>query len=158
MRTLALPPGKSPRDWGRIHGESFRGEVKALAAIRAYLCTKIGGFSDRAQVIAAAAAHLPVLERYHAGLYAELLGIAEGAACTPEEIVIANHYTDLRDLDPDPSTWRAAPTHDDAGGARSHGRCERPRWRRLQRDLGGVAEWTRARADLGHARDRDSRT
>ena len=119
MRTLALPKGKSYREWGRIHGESFRGEVKAIAAIRAYLCTKIGGFKDRGQVIAAATAHLPVLERYHAGLYAELLGIAEGAACTPEEIVIANHYTDLRDLDPDPSTWRPAPTHDD-GSAHGH--------------------------------------
>jgi isopenicillin-N N-acyltransferase like protein len=115
LRTLTLPVGRSYREWGRIHGESFRGEVKAIAAIRAYLCTKIGGFKDRAQVIIAATAHLPVLERYHAGLYAELLGIAEGAACTPEEIVIANHYTDLRDLDPDPSTWRPAPTHDDAG-------------------------------------------
>ncbi len=113
MRTLELPAGKSPHDWGRIHGESFRGEVKALAAIRTYLCTKVGGFKTEAQVFAAAAAHLPVLERYHAGLHAELLGIAEGAACTPEQIVVANHYTDLRDLDPDPATWRPAPLKDD---------------------------------------------
>jgi isopenicillin-N N-acyltransferase-like protein len=60
----------------------------------------------------AARAHLPVLERYHLGLYQELLGIAEGAAVSPEEIVVANHYTDLRDLDPDPKTWRPAPTRD----------------------------------------------
>ena len=26
----------------------------------------------------------------------------------PEEIVVLNHYTDLRDLDADPSQWRAA--------------------------------------------------
>ncbi len=114
MRTLVYPAGASYRAWGQLHGESFRGEIQAIAAIRTYLCTKIGGFKQREQVIAAAAAHLPVLERYHAGLYAELLGIAEGAACAPEDIVIANHYTDLRDLDPDPSTWLAAPTHDDA--------------------------------------------
>ena len=110
---LELPAGKSPRDWGRIHGESFRGEVRALAAIRVYLCTKVGGFKTAEQVMAAARAHLPVLERYHAGLHAELLGIAEGAGVRPEEIVVANHYTDLRDLDPDPATWIAAPTHDD---------------------------------------------
>jgi isopenicillin-N N-acyltransferase-like protein len=113
MRTLELPAGKSPREWGRIHGESFRGEVAALAEIRAYLCTKVGGFKTRDQVMVAARAHLPVLERYDAALYAELLGIAEGAAVAPEMIVVANHYTDLRDLDPDPASWRAAPTHDD---------------------------------------------
>ena len=33
MRTLELPAGKSSREWGRIHGESFRGEVRALAPI-----------------------------------------------------------------------------------------------------------------------------
>ena len=114
MRVLELPAGKSPREWGRIHGESFRGEIAAVAAIRAYLCTKVGGFKSADQVTAAAAAHLPVLERYHAGLHAELLGIAEGAGVAPEAIVIANHYTDLRDLDPDPATWVPAPTRDDA--------------------------------------------
>ena len=119
MRTFELPAGKSPREWGRIHGESFRGEVQALAAIRVYLCTKVGGFRDATQVIVAARAHLPVLERYHAGLHAELLGIAEGAGVSPEEIVVANHYTDLRDLDPDPANWVAAPTQDDPDAARS---------------------------------------
>lgn len=114
MRTLELPAGTSPREWGRIHGESFRGEIGSLAQIRVYLCTKVGSFTSRDQVIAAAAAHLPVLERYDAGLHAELVGIAEGANVSPEEIVVANHYTDLRDLDPDPSTWIPAPTTDDA--------------------------------------------
>ncbi|HTR52109.1 MAG TPA: C45 family peptidase [Kofleriaceae bacterium] len=117
MRVLELPAGKSPREWGRIHGESFRGEVKALAQIRIYLCTKVGGFAGSDQVLGAARAHLPVLERYDAALFAELCGIAEGAAVTPEEIVVANHYTDLRDLDPDPKTWRPAPESDaDPGG------------------------------------------
>jgi isopenicillin-N N-acyltransferase like protein len=120
MRHLELPAGKSPREWGRIHGESFRGEVKALTQIRIYLCTKVGGFTSREQVLEAARAHLPVLERYHHGLSEELLGIAEGAAMTPEEIVVANHYTDLRDLDPDPKTWKPAPTKDDPA-ATGHG-------------------------------------
>jgi len=112
MRTLELPAGKSAREWGRIHGESFRGEIKSLAAIRVYLCTKVGGFKTAEQVFAAARAHLPVLERYDRSLYEELLGLAEGAAVTPEEIVVANHYTDLRDLDPDPALWQPAPTRD----------------------------------------------
>ncbi len=113
MRTLDLPAGKSPREWGQIHGESFRGEIKALSEIRIYLCTKIGGFKQRAEVLSAASAHLPVLAAYHRGLSDELLGIAEGAGVSAEQIVVANHYTDLRDLDPDPSRWRAAPTADD---------------------------------------------
>ncbi len=113
MRVLELPAGKSPREWGRIHGESFRGEIKALAAIRSFLCTRVGAFTSREQVLSTAKAHLPVLERYHKGLYEELIGIAEGAIIAPEEIVVANHYTDLRDLDPDPATWRMAPTGDD---------------------------------------------
>jgi isopenicillin-N N-acyltransferase-like protein len=115
MRQLELPAGQPPRAWGQIHGETFRGEIKALAAIRTYLCTKIGGFKAAAEVHVAASVHLPVLERYHRGLYDELIGIAEGAAVSPEDIVIANHYTDLRDLDPDPDTWRPAPLADDPG-------------------------------------------
>ena len=114
MRTLDLPAGKTPREWGLVHGESFRGEIRALSQIRIYLCTKVGGFKSAEQVRAAAAAHLPVLERYHAGIYAELVGIADGAGVTPEEIVVANHYTDLRDLDPDPHKWQPAPIQDDA--------------------------------------------
>jgi isopenicillin-N N-acyltransferase-like protein len=117
VRTLALPANKSPREWGHLHGETFRGEIKALSEIRIFLCTKVGGFKSRDQVIMAAAAHLPVLQRYDNALYEELVGIAEGAACSPEEIVVANHYTDLRDLDPDPAKWRPAPTHDDAAAA-----------------------------------------
>jgi isopenicillin-N N-acyltransferase-like protein len=112
MRVLDLPAGKSPREWGHIHGESFRGEIAAIAAIRSYLCTKVGGFASREQVLVAAAAHLPVLENYSPPLYAELCGIAEGAGVRAEDIVIANHYTDLRDLSADPATWRPAPTHD----------------------------------------------
>ncbi len=113
VRTLELPAGKSSREWGQIHGESFAGEIKALAAIRVYLCTKVGGFKTAEQVMTAARAHLPVLERYDQGLYEELLGIAQGSGATPEAIVVANHYTDLRDLDPDPARWQPAPTRDD---------------------------------------------
>lgn len=119
MRMLELPAGGSSRAWGRLHGESFRGEIQALAQLRTYLCMKVGAFTTSAQVLAAARAHLPVLERYHAGLHAELLGIAEGAATSPEEIVVVNHYTDLRDLDPDPARWRPAPTTDDPVAART---------------------------------------
>jgi isopenicillin-N N-acyltransferase-like protein len=114
VRTLELPAGRSPREWGHIHGESFRGEVQSLAAIRVYLCTTAGrgNFKDRAGVLAAAERHLPVLERWDEPLYQELLGLAEGANLSPAEIVVANHYTDLRDLAADPASW----TYADADG------------------------------------------
>src|SRR5215831_19753671 len=123
MRQLELPAGQPPRAWGQIHGETFRGEIQALAAIRTYLCTKVGGFKSAAEVHVAASAHLPVLERYHLGLYDELVGIAEGAAVSAEDIVIVNHYTDLRDLDPDPRTWQAAPHKDDPRAAARAGQA-----------------------------------
>jgi isopenicillin-N N-acyltransferase-like protein len=116
MRVLELPEGKSPRIWGQIHGESFRGEVRALAAIRTYLCTKVGAFREAREVLAAAELHLPVLARYHDDLYHELLGIADGAGLSPAEVVVANHYTDLRDLSPDPRHWQAAPEGDPESG------------------------------------------
>ncbi|HZJ71731.1 MAG TPA: hypothetical protein VFF36_12435, partial [Planctomycetota bacterium] len=116
MRTLELRSGDSPRAWGRAHGETFREEIKLLATLRTHLSTTTGTFSRREQVLEAARAHLPPLERYDRALFEELCGIAEGADTTPEAIVVANHYTDLRDLDPDPSRWQPAPTHDEAGG------------------------------------------
>ncbi|MBP6631463.1 MAG: hypothetical protein KBG28_16000 [Kofleriaceae bacterium] len=115
MRVLELPAGASPRHWGQVHGESFRGEVRALCAIRTYLCTRVGGFTDAEAVRTAARAHLPVLERYSRGLYDELCGIADGAGVTPADVVIANHYTDLRDLSPDASRWTPAPGAADGG-------------------------------------------
>jgi isopenicillin-N N-acyltransferase like protein len=119
MRILELPEGATPREWGRVHGETFRGEIRAVSAIRTWLSTRAGGrggFADRAAVLSAAEAHLPILARYHAGLHDELIGIAEGAGVTAAEIVVANHYTDLRDLDPDPAKWQPAPEGDDPGG------------------------------------------
>lgn len=118
MRVLELPAGQPPREWGRIHGEHFRSEVRAVADIRTYLCTRVSGFATPEQIRQAAAAHLPVLARYDAPLHEELLGIAEGANVTAEAIVVANHYTDLRDLDPDPQRWQPAPTVDDASAQR----------------------------------------
>ena len=108
VRVLDLPPGATPRTWGRLHGESYRGEIQSLAALRLYLSCKVGRFPDVAAVRACAEEHLPILAGYDGALHDELLGIAEGAALTPADIVVVNHYTDLRDLDPDPARRAAA--------------------------------------------------
>lgn len=101
MRTLVLTDDSSPTEWGRLHGESYRGEIHRLAEVRVWLTAKLGrAFDTEAQVLAVAEAHLPVLERFDRDLYDELMGIAEGAAIDPARLVVLNHYTDLRDLDP----------------------------------------------------------
>jgi isopenicillin-N N-acyltransferase like protein len=119
MRALALPAGAAPRDWGRLHGEMFAGEIRSLAAIRVYLSHRVGALRDREQVLEVARAHLPVLERYDQALYQELCGIAEGAGVSAEEVVVLNHYTDLRDIDPAASLEAADSVHPERRHAES---------------------------------------
>jgi isopenicillin-N N-acyltransferase-like protein len=116
MRKLVLPVHASPREWGRIHGEAFSGEIQSLSEIRTYLTMRLGKFPDTDTVLRVAAAHLPVLERYDRDLYEELCGIAEGAGVSPAQIVVLNHYTDLRDLDPATALAGAQQPGDEAGG------------------------------------------
>ena len=111
MRTLILPADATPRAWGRLHGERFRGEIHSLTAIRMYLTLRLSGFADADAVLRSAEEHLPILRDYDQDLYEELCGIAEGAHLTPAEIVVLNHYTDLRDLLP-----KAAPEGPAPGG------------------------------------------
>lgn len=103
MRTLQLEPGQTPREWGRAHGESFAGEVRELAAIRIELIRKNWQVDDTALILERAERHLEPLQRFDAELYEEMLGIAEGAGATPAEVVVLNHYTDLRDLNLNPA-------------------------------------------------------
>jgi isopenicillin-N N-acyltransferase-like protein len=105
-----------PHARGAAHGELWRADIQTLAAIRTQLTIEKGGFKDAAEVTAIAALHLPVLERFSPELHAELLGIARGAATTPEQIVILNHYTDLRDV---PASVLREPVTDDPGGCTS---------------------------------------
>jgi isopenicillin-N N-acyltransferase like protein len=96
MRAFELPSGASRREQGRAHGEEFRGEIASLADIRIHLTCRMGG-GTRAQVLELADRHLPVLQSFDRELFAELVGIAEGAGVKPEVIMALNHYTDLRD-------------------------------------------------------------
>ncbi len=71
-----------------------------MAQIRLDLTCQETAFFSKEQVLKIARAHLPILKNFDEDLYLELLGIAEGSRLTPEEIVVLNHYTDLRDLNP----------------------------------------------------------
>ena len=97
---------------GEAHGALFRAEIRELARIRTELCLVRGSFGDEATLRRVAAAHLPVLEAFDADLHAELCGIARAAEVDPTDVVILNHYTDLRDVPP--SALDGAP--DDPGG------------------------------------------
>ncbi|MBI1944764.1 MAG: hypothetical protein HYS27_03660 [Deltaproteobacteria bacterium] len=97
LRVLELH-GTDPKRWGEQHGESFKDDVKAIADIRMALTLGRTDLGSKENVLALARHHLPVLERFDRALYDELCGIARGAGVSPEAIVVANHYTDLRDL------------------------------------------------------------
>jgi isopenicillin-N N-acyltransferase-like protein len=100
VRIQELPPGVGARERGRVHGRALASEIAEIAAIRLRLCQEQGRFRSEAEVLTIAALHLPVLEAFDRDLYEELLGIAEGARISPERVVVLNHYTDLKDLDP----------------------------------------------------------
>jgi isopenicillin-N N-acyltransferase-like protein len=98
-RVLRLP-AVSGFERGLFHGHALRDEIAAIAAIRSELCLSQGMFRSDDELLRIAALHRPVLEAFDADLYAELLGIAEGAGQSIERMVVLNHYTDLKDLDP----------------------------------------------------------
>jgi isopenicillin-N N-acyltransferase-like protein len=87
-----------PRDRGRAHGEHWRAAIHELAELRLALTLRRSGFLDEDEVLAAAGLHLPVLREQLPAQAEELEGIAEGAAISPERVVVLNHYTDLRDV------------------------------------------------------------
>ena len=100
MRTLHLPPGLGPKARGLHHGRAFAREIAEIASIRSELAQAQGLFRSDDELMAVAALHLPVLRAFDVDLHDELVGIAEGAGLAPERLVVLNHYTDLKDLDP----------------------------------------------------------
>ena len=100
MRTLKLPAAASAFERGVAHGRALAPEIREIAAIRSELAQQQGLFRSDAELMDVAARHLPVLEAFDASLHQELLGIAEGAGVPPARVVVLNHYTDLKDLDP----------------------------------------------------------
>lgn len=100
MRVFELPAGLSAREQGRAHGETFAPLIREIGEIRVELSMVNGRFTRPEDVMRAATPHLALLERWDSLGYEELVGIAEGAGVSPELVVVLNHYTDLRDLDP----------------------------------------------------------
>ena len=100
MRELNYPKGKSYRQWGEIHGETFREEIMMLAELRLYLAKTVGGFKSDEDVLELAGKHAAVSKAFCSDLHSELEGIAHASGVSLEKIIVLNHYTDLRDLGP----------------------------------------------------------
>ena len=98
MKELRIPPGLSARERGRMHGETFRADIAELAEIRTCLIAAAWLLKGPEKVRERAQEHLPLLREYDADLYEEFCGIAEGASLSETDLLILNHYTDLRDL------------------------------------------------------------
>jgi len=111
-RVLRLPV-ESGFERGLFQGRALRDEIAAIAGIRSALCLAQGMFRSDEELLRIAALHLPVLEAFDPDLYAELLGIAEGSGQSSERIVVLNHYTDLKDLDPRVALGEASEAHRD---------------------------------------------
>ncbi len=120
MRVVRLEPGLSSFERGQRHGRALGDEIAEIAKIRSELACSQGLFRSDAELLRVAELHLPLLQRYDRPLYDELCGIAVGADQPAARIVVLNHYTDLKDLDPKtvlrdssrPSASRSEPEDD----------------------------------------------
>ena len=86
------------RQAGQAHGETFRDRIHELASIRLELTLGRTDFTSIDEIIELGAKHTTVLRNCSEALYEEFCGLAEGAQIGPGELVVLNHYTDLRDL------------------------------------------------------------
>lgn len=100
MRVVRLEPSLSAFDRGERHGRALGDEIAEIARIRSELACAQGLFRSDAELLRVAELHLPILQRYDRPLYDELCGIAVGADQPAARVVVLNHYTDLKDLDP----------------------------------------------------------
>lgn len=98
IRVLEL--AGSPFEVGRAHGAAHADDIRAYTEERVRLSSEgtwAGHELTRDQVLAIAEACLPAHEAYDADLYAEMVGMAEGAGISPAEAVIVGGFTDFVD-------------------------------------------------------------
>jgi isopenicillin-N N-acyltransferase like protein len=98
LKILRLEKGLSAKDRGWIHGEAYADQVQELAQIRIQLISAAWLGASESRVLRLAEEHLPLLREYDHDLYQEFQGIAEAARVTEAQLLVLNHYTDLRDM------------------------------------------------------------
>lgn len=94
---IAYEKGKSFREWGEFHGESYRSAIKEIVEIRRSLMLQKNPALE-SQLEQLAQEQWQFTRDYAPDIWEELDGIREGSGCTAAEIVILNNYTDFRDI------------------------------------------------------------
>jgi isopenicillin-N N-acyltransferase-like protein len=100
VKIVELAAHLSPFERGLAHGRACADQIADISRIRSELACTQGLFRSDAELLRVADRHLPVLEAFDRDLFDELRGIASGADLPAARIVVLNHYTDLKDLDP----------------------------------------------------------
>jgi isopenicillin-N N-acyltransferase-like protein len=95
---IKYPQNKSPLEWGRAHGESFRTAIGELAAIRGLLLREKNPNLTDDHIASLADAQWQITRQFDRELAEELSGIAGGANLSITDLVILNNYTDFRDI------------------------------------------------------------
>ena len=90
--------GATPQAIGEIHGATWPDEIASLASLRTELTLARSDLERRDQLRRLAAAHLPVLASFDEDLHQELLSVAATSGTRAEDLVVLNHYTDIRDI------------------------------------------------------------
>ena len=88
----------SPRQWGQMHGESFREAIAELVQIRTDLMREKNPTLDANRIERLAAEQWHATQSFSPEVTEELEGIAEGADQSKTALVVLNNYTDFRDI------------------------------------------------------------
>ncbi|MBI2522096.1 MAG: hypothetical protein HYV97_16885 [Bdellovibrio sp.] len=104
---IYYPKGKSPYEWGKLHGESVRAGIQELAQIRRDLMLKKNPALN-SKLHELARQQWDATQKFAPALALELEGLILGANLTITDIVILNNYTDFRDIIPDQGCSSAA--------------------------------------------------
>ncbi len=89
---------QSPRQWGQMHGESYREGIRELFEIRLALMREKNPRLTSDHIERLAADQWNATSHVEARLTDELQGICDGSGLSRQEIVVLNNYTDFRDI------------------------------------------------------------
>ncbi len=93
----------SARERGEAQGETFAAEIRELAGIRMELLERRSPIEGRGPLMQLAQDHVSFLETASPELHDEFQGIVRASGVTGPELVVLNHYTDIRDIGNDPA-------------------------------------------------------
>ena len=97
IRRMVLE-GSEPAAWGLQHGETLREEIKRAYEVRLELVLQKTDLRNEAEALSLCRLHEPILQQFDGALHAEMNGIATGSTLSLAQVILLNHYTDLRDL------------------------------------------------------------